>query len=253
MWNGSVTRNDGNGRTSPVVAVRAISRDERWVGHVRIGQGTLIDDDVRLGSGQANGASRPIEIGRNARIRSGSTIDDGVRIGDRLETGHNVFIGEDTVIGDDFHIEDNTIIEAGCTLGDRVRVQANCYVAAFTTIEDDVTIGPGVGLANDPHPGSEGHACMRGPTIERGAQIGMNATILPFVTVGQRSVVGAGSVVTHTVPPELVVAGNPARVLKSISQITCPLDLEPGEYLRVLEPGSVSGTVLKPDDGARVD
>ena len=61
-------------------------------------------------------------------------IDDGVRIGDRLETGHNVFIGEDTVIGDDVHIENNTIIEAGCTLGDRVRVQANCYAAAFTTI-----------------------------------------------------------------------------------------------------------------------
>jgi acetyltransferase-like isoleucine patch superfamily enzyme len=200
--------------------------------NVRIGQGTLIDDDVRLGSGHEHG-SRPIEIGRDARIRAGSAIDDGVRIGDRLETGHNVFIGEDTVIGDDFRVEDNTIIEAGCTLGDRVRVQANCYIAAFTTIEDDVTIGPGVGLANDPHPGSETHSCMRGPKIERGAQIGMNATILPFVTVGQRSVVGAGSVVTHPVPPELVVAGNPARVLKSVSQVTCPLDLEPGAYLRV--------------------
>ena len=200
--------------------------------HVRIGQGSLIDDDVRLGGGRVQGAPRPIEIGRDARIRDGSTIDDGARIGDRFETGQNVFIGEDTVIGDDCHIGNNTIIEAGCTLGDRVRVQANCYVAAFTTIEDDVTIGPGVGLANDPHPGSEDHACMRGPTIERGAQIGMNATILPFVTIGQRSVVGAGSVVTRAVPPELVVAGNPARVLKSVSQVSCPLDLELGEYLQ---------------------
>ena len=73
---------------------------------------------------------------------------------------------------------------------------------------------------------------MRGPTIERGAQIGMNATILPFVTIGQRSVVGAGSVVTRAVPPELVVAGNPARVLKSVSQVSCPLDLELGEYMQ---------------------
>lgn len=200
--------------------------------HVRIGQGSIIDDDVRLGGAPGHGAPRPIEIGRDARIRGGSTIDDGVRIGDRLETGHNVVIGEDTVIGTDCHIENNTIIEAGCTLGDRVRVQANCYVASFTTIEDDVTIGPGVGLASDPHPGSEVHACMRGPTIERGAQIGMNATILPFVTIGQRAVVGAGSVVTRAVPPELVVAGNPARVLKSVSQVSCPLDLELGDYLR---------------------
>jgi acetyltransferase-like isoleucine patch superfamily enzyme len=209
---------------------------DRPASHVRIGQGTLIDDDVSFGGGHPQGASRPIEIGRDARIRGGSTIEDGVRIGDRLQTGHNVLIGEDTVIGDDSHIESNTIIEAGCTLGDRVRVQAHCYVAAFTTIEDDVTIGPGVGLANDPHPGSENHACMRGPTIERGAQIGMNATILPFVTVGQRSVVGAGSVVTRAVPAEMVVAGNPARVLKSVSQVTCPLDLQQGEYLH--DPGS---------------
>jgi acetyltransferase-like isoleucine patch superfamily enzyme len=213
------------------LTLRVERRGERWPSHVRIGQGTLIDDDVRVGSEHTKGALRPIEIGRDVRIRGGSRIDDGARIVDRFETGHNVSIGEDAVIGDDCHIENNTIIEVGCTLGDRVRVQANCFVAAFTTIEDDVTIGPGVGLANDPHPGSPDHACMRGPTIERGAQIGMNATILPFVTIGQRSVVGAGSVVTRAVPPELVVAGNPARVLKSISQVTCPLDLQPGEYL----------------------
>jgi acetyltransferase-like isoleucine patch superfamily enzyme len=213
------------------LTLRVDPRGERWPSHVRIGQGTLMDDDVRVGGEHTKGASRQIEIGRDARIRGGSSIEGGVRIGDRFETGHNVFIGEDAVIGDDCHIENNTIIEVGCTLGDRVRVQANCYVAAFTTIEDDVTIGPGVGLANDPHPGSVSHACMRGPTIERGAQIGMNATILPFVTIGQRSVVGAGSVVTRPVPAELVVAGNPARVLKSISQVTCPLDLQPGEYL----------------------
>ncbi len=213
------------------LTLRADHRGARWPSYVRIGQGTLIDDGVRVGGEHTKGASHPIDIGRDARIRAGSSIDDGVRIGDRFETGHNVFIGEDTVIGDDCHIENNTVIEVGCMLGDRVRVQANCYVAAFTTIEDDVTIGPGVGLANDPHPGSVNHACMRGPTIERGAQIGMNATILPFVTIGQRSVVGAGSVVTRAVPAELVVAGNPARVLKSIAQVTCPLDLQPGEYL----------------------
>jgi len=213
------------------LTLRVDRRADRWPSHVHIGQGTLIDDGVRVGSEHTTGAARPLEIGRDARIRSGSSINDGARIGDRFETGHNVFIGECAVIGHDCHIENNTIIGVGCTLGDRVRVQANCYVAAFTTIEDDVTIGPGVGLANDPHPGSANHACMRGPTIERGAQIGMNATILPFVTIGQRSVVGAGSVVTHPVPAELVVAGNPARVLKSISQVTCPLDLQPGEYL----------------------
>lgn len=200
----------------------------------RLGPGTLIDEDVRLGNGNGAGRSRSngIEIGKGARIRGGTEVSDGVRIGDRFDAGHNVFVGEGTVIGHDCRISNNSIIGAGCTLGDRVTVDANCYVAQYTTIEDDVAIAPGVCLANDPHPGSDKHECVRGPTIQRGAQIGMNATILPFVTIGERSLVGAGSVVTRDVPAELVVAGNPARILKSVSQVTCPLDLEPGQYLR---------------------
>lgn len=198
------------------------------------GPGTIIDDDVRLGSESGLRRTDRIVIGNNGRIRGGSAISDGVRTGDRFDAGHNVTVGEDTVFGDDCHVANNTIIGPGCTIGDRVTIDANCYVAQFTTIEDDVTIAPGVCLANDPHPGSDAHLCMRGPTIQRGAQIGMHATILPFVTIGERSLVGAGSVVTHDVPAELVVAGNPARILKSVSQVTCPLDLETGQYLRPL-------------------
>lgn len=203
-----------------------------WPAEVRVGQGALIDDDVRLGSETGSSRSKAIEVGKGARIRGGSQVQSGVRIGDRLETGRNVFIGEDTVIGEDCRIATNTIIESDCQVGDRVHIDANCFIARFTTIQDDVTLAPGVCLANDPHPGSENHACMRGPTIERGVQIGMNATILPFVTVGERSVVGAGSVVTREVPPALVVVGNPARVLKSVTQISCPLDIKEGEYQR---------------------
>lgn len=213
----------------------------RWPADVRIGQGTLIDDEVRLGSEAVVPGSKGIEIGKGARIRGGSQVHHGVRIGDRLEMGHNVSIGKDTIIGEDCHIANNTIIESDCRVGDRVRIEANCFISRFTTIEDDVTIAPGVCLANDPHPGSEHHACMRGPTIERGAQIGMNATILPFVTIGERSVVGAGSVVTHEVPAALVVAGNPARVLKSVTQISCPLDLQEGEYQRGGDSGDSVG------------
>jgi acetyltransferase-like isoleucine patch superfamily enzyme len=218
-------------------AADAPPRRGPWPAEVRVGPGALIDDDVRLGSETGSSRSKTIEIGKGARIRGGSQVHSGVRIGDRLETGRNVSIGEDTVIGEDCAIATNTIIESDCQVGDRVHIDANCFIARFTTIQDDVTIAPGVCLANDPHPGSEDHACMRGPTIERRAQIGMNATVLPFVTVGERSVVGAGSVVTREVPASMVVAGNPARVLKSVTQITCPLDLEEGEYLRAT-PGS---------------
>jgi acetyltransferase-like isoleucine patch superfamily enzyme len=74
--------------------------------------------------------------------------------------------------------------------------------------------------------------CARGPVLSRGAQIGTNATLLPFVVIGAYSLVGAGSVVTRDVPSGTVVAGNPARVLKNTSDVRCPLDLPDGGYLR---------------------
>ena len=66
---------------------------------------------------------------------------------------------------------------------------------------------------------------------DRGAHIGTNATILPFVTIGERSLVSPGSVVARSVPAGLVVAGNPARILKSVAEVACPLDVEEGHYL----------------------
>jgi acetyltransferase-like isoleucine patch superfamily enzyme len=210
---------------------------------VRVGAGSLIEEDVRLG-GEVGGSqtSRPVEIGSRSIVRSGSAIHEGARIGDRLVTGRNVVIGEDSSLGDDCRIWNNTLIEASCTIGDRVQISSNCYVGRFTTIGDDVTIGPGVSLTDDPHPGSDSHLCSRGPTIEPGAQIGANATILPFVTIGQRALVGAGSVVTQDVEAGVVVVGNPARVLKSIAEISCPLDIERGRYLEPLSRSSRRST-----------
>ena len=133
-------------------------------------------------------------------------------IGARLETGHNVVIREDNVLGDDVKIWNNTTIDYGCRIGHRVKIHTNCYIAQFTVLEDDVFLAPGVAVANDPHPGCAfSSQCMRGPTVRAGAQIGAGVTLLPFVTIGRRALVGAGSVVTRDVPDEVVVAGNPAR------------------------------------------
>jgi len=204
---------------------------------VVLGRGCLIDDSVILAARPGRPLrSTTLHIGRRAIVRSGSVLYAGSRIGDGLETGHNVVIREDNVIGSDFKVWNNAIVDYGCTIGDRVKIHSNCYVAQLTTIEDDVFLSPGVTLANDPHPGSANHLCMRGPTIKRGARIGVNATILPFITIGERAFVGAGAVVTHDVPPGMVVVGNPARILKSVGEVTCPLDLEAGEYLAAVAP-----------------
>ena len=130
--------------------------------------------------------------------------------------------GEENFIGDDFSLWSNSTVDYGCVIGNRVKIHHNVYVAQYTTIEDDVFLAPGVMIANDPHPGcAKSKQCMKGPTIRRGAQIGVNATILPFVIIGERALVGAGSVVTKDVPPGAVVRGNPARVAGHIDELKC--------------------------------
>lgn len=172
-------------------------------------------------------------LGPGARLRAGTIIYAGSRIGARLETGHYVIIREDNDIGDDVKIWNNTTIDYGCRIGKRVKIHCNGYIAQFTVLEDDVFLAPGVSIANDPHPGCDfSKKCMRGPTIQAGAQIGAGVTILPFVTIGRKALVGAGSVVTKDVPAETVVAGNPARVRRSIYELGCPVDLTDHPYKR---------------------
>lgn len=223
-------------RGSPRALVRSAPAIRDVPPDVVLGRGCLIDDNVILGARPGRPLRHPtLRLGRRAIVRSGSVLYAGSQVGDGFETGHNVVVREDNAIGTDVKVWNNSVIDYGCVIGDRVKIHSNCYVAQFTTIEDDVFIAPGVSLANDPHPGSATHLCMRGPTIKAGAQIGMNATVLPFVVVGERSLVGAGAVVTRDVPPGMVVVGNPARVLKPVSEVMCPLDLARGEYLEATE------------------
>lgn len=191
--------------------------------NVQLGTGHLIDRGVLLGyePGRHIGDYSLI-IGPGARVRSGTTIHAGTIIGAGLETGHNVVIREQNRIGDNFSIWSNSVVDYGCAIGSGVKVHCNVYIAQFTVIEDEVFLGPGVAIANDLHPGCPfSHQCMRGPWIKKGAQIGLNSTLLPFITVGEHAVVGAGSVVTGDVPPHAVVCGNPARVVKDVREVSC--------------------------------
>jgi len=163
-------------------------------------------------------ADLTLSIGPHAIIRSFSVIYAGSRIGARLETGHGAVIREENRIGDDFSIWNNSTVDYGCVIGSRVRVHTGVYIAQFTVIEDDVFLAPGVMIANDRHPICRD--CMRGPTIKRAARVGINATLLPEIVVGEAALVGAGAVVTRDVPARAVVVGNPARVVGSVDQLT---------------------------------
>lgn len=199
---------------------------------VMIGANHVIEDNVILGRmpERFTDAGRLV-IGRGAIVRSGSILYAGTTIGDDLETGHNVVIREQNTIGDSFSVWSQSCIDYGCRIGAQVKIHCLCYIAQFTEVEDDVFIGPGVIITNDFHPGCEmSLECMKGPHIMSGAVIGGHATILPHVTIGEKALVGAGSVVTHDVESETVVAGNPARALGSIYNLDCVSRLRDHPY-----------------------
>ena len=128
-------------------------------------------------------------------------------------------------IGDESKIGTFVEIQKGAKIGKRVKVSSHTFICEGVTIEDEVFIGHGVMFTNDKYPRATTTSgelqneadwiCI--PTlIKQGASIGSNATILCGVTIGERAIVGAGSVVTRDVPPDTIVAGNPARVIRNM-------------------------------------
>lgn len=121
------------------------------------------------------------------------------------------------VIGADCNICDHTYIEGGARLGDRVTIKSGVYLWVGVTLEDDVFVGPQATFTNDLMPRSRQPFELSETTVRRGASIGAGAVILAGVTIGERAMVGAGAVVTKDVPPDTVVIGNPARVIRRLS------------------------------------
>lgn len=174
-----------------------------------------------------------LSIGSGARIRYGTVIYAGSTIGAGLQTGHNVVIREENRIGENLSIWNSSTIDYGCTIGNDVKIHCNVYVAQFTILEDDVFLAPGVTIANDPHPLCG--LCMRGPTIKRGARIGVNVTLLPHITIGEGAFIGAGSVVTRDIPARMLAYGNPARPVRPVDELPCPFDLVEQPYVQGLD------------------
>lgn len=123
------------------------------------------------------------------------------------------------VIGSGCNICDHTYIDDDVIIGDRVTVKAGVYVIDGMRIADDVFIGPLASFTNDRFPRSRQPFVCEGTAIGKGASIGASAVFLPGVSVGEGAMVGAGSVVTRNVPPFTVVVGNPARIVRTISEV----------------------------------
>ena len=128
-------------------------------------------------------------------------------------------------IGDNTKIGTFVEIQKGSKIGKNCKIQSHTFICEGVTIEDNVMIAHNVTFINDLYPratteegglqNDDDWECI--PTfVKKGASIGSSATILCGVTVGEKAIVGAGSVVTKDVPPNTIVAGNPAKVTKKI-------------------------------------
>jgi UDP-2-acetamido-3-amino-2,3-dideoxy-glucuronate N-acetyltransferase len=122
------------------------------------------------------------------------------------------------VIGRDVNICDHTFIENDVIVGNRVTIKCGVYLWDGVRLEDDVFVGPNAAFTNDRFPRSRQYLNKFTETIiKQGASIGANATILPGITVGRNAMIGAGAVVTHDVPDNAIMVGNPARIMKYIN------------------------------------
>jgi acetyltransferase-like isoleucine patch superfamily enzyme len=153
-------------------------------------------------------------------------IAPDVKLGENVKLANfiNLYgcrIGDNTKIGAFVEIQKNASVGRNC------KISSHTFICEGVTIEDEVFIGHGVVFINDIYPRAtvseaglqtESDWKVEPTLIKRGASVGSGSTILAKVTVGENAIVGAGSVVTRDVPPNAVVAGNPARILRKLTE-----------------------------------
>ena len=130
-------------------------------------------------------------------------------------------IGDNTKIGASVEVQKNAFIGSNC------KISSHTFICEGVTIEDDVFVGHGVMFINDSYPRATSNGSLQTEAdwavettvVKKGASIGSNSTILSKVTIGENAIVGAGSVVTRDVPPNTIVAGNPARIIRRIEDV----------------------------------
>ena len=183
--------------------------------NVKIGEGSRIDSHCVIGEPSANAEGKPLKIGDNARIRSHSVLYEGATVGDHLVTGHGILLRELCEIGRFVQIGSRSEIVGPCRIGDYTRLHSEIHIGEGTDIGRFVWLFPRINIPNDPFPPSH---IRDGVIVKDLAVIALGSVLLPGVTVGLGSFVGAGSVVGTDVADAHCVSGNPARVFATLDR-----------------------------------
>jgi acetyltransferase-like isoleucine patch superfamily enzyme len=162
----------------------------------------------------------PAELGPGTIVSTGAIVFAGTHIGARVIVGDQACVRERCEVGDDVVIGRGALVENDTTIGALTKIQAMAYITAHSTLEEQVFIAPCVQTSNDNFMGrtEKRHALRKGPTIRRGARVGVGVVVCPAVEIGEEAFVGAGAVVVKDVPPRVVVVGNPARILRDVRE-----------------------------------
>jgi len=209
------------------------------LGPSHIGEGTLLGWDVIIGhpakatllKSRDFAASQGAIIGQRCILRSGTVVYEDVIIGDDIQTAHRVVLREGVRVGNGCVFGSGTDVQTGAHLGNNVRLQIGVVISENACLGNDIFIGPGViftagrfmtgALEAIGRMSFEQAAALEGKNwqgpsvmVEDDVRIGANAVILPGVRLGKGCVIGAGAVISNSVPAGATAIGNPARVVK---------------------------------------
>lgn len=176
--------------------------------HVRIKKNTKLGAYCELGLPTPLAHENYLEIGENSVIRSHSVIYTGSRIGAGLQTGHHVCVRENSYLAEGVQLGSRTDVQGDCSIGMYTKLHADVHVGKQSRIGSFVWLFPEVLLTNDPMPPSEK---LIGPVIEDYCVVASKVLVFPGVTIGNNSVIGAGSVVKSDIPEWKLATGNPAK------------------------------------------
>jgi len=149
-----------------------------------------------------------------------AVIDDGCSIGEGTKIWHFSHVMPDCIIGEKCNIGQNVVISPSVVLGKNVKVQNNVSIYSGVICEDDVFLGPSMVFTNvlNPRSAVNRRGTYSKTVVKKGASIGANATIVCGHDIGTFAFIGAGAVVTKTVPAYALVVGNPARQIGWMSE-----------------------------------
>lgn len=195
--------------------------------NVVVGPFSVINDNVVIGDDSVIGSHTEIGvphqdnlgqlvIGPRSVIRSHTVLYSGSSFEERLETGHHVSIREGTKAGKNLRVGSYSDIQGNVVIGDYVRLHSNVHLGKQTSIGNFVWIFPFVVTTNDPQPPSEQ---VLGCKVEDYVAIATGAILLPGVTIGHDSLIGANSTVNKNVDPYSLIVGSPARKIKDVREL----------------------------------